>query len=248
MEDSTSRILKDMTDRSDEMFFIFNPNDRRFVYASPAFETIVQKSNNDLFNNAALLYDTIHPEDRKYVKENFLHLLTKKTSSLLDFRIQRPDNVERWIRLKVYPIIDNGEIKYLSGIVEDDSARKASIFNMEKINGWKDSILEILSHDLRGPIGIVKLLASAIAGKLPKTEYQQIHEWTTTIQNISQRNINLIRTLLSKESLDTVGVETSKERVDLVWEINEIMHIFNHSKNEINKQFLFTHSQPAIFA
>ena len=248
MKNSAKNIFKEMMDQSDEMFFIYNLDEKRFEYTNPAFEKITLKNNVELFKDPALLYSIIHPEDVAYVKEKFERLLSKKTKTLLDFRILRPNGLERWVRLKVYPIINVEKIQYISGIVEDDSSRKASIFNMQKVNGWKDSILEILSHDLRGPIGVVKLLASAIAGKLPKEEYQQIHEWTQTIQDISKRNLDLIKSLLTRESLDTVGVEISKERVNVVWEISEIMKLFLHSAREIKKEFQFTYSDEQIYA
>ncbi len=55
-------------------------------------------------------------------------------------------------------------------MVKDDSPRKKTLFNMQKINARKDSMLEILSHDLRGPIGIVQSLAVIIEKKLPESD------------------------------------------------------------------------------
>ncbi len=248
MADTNNEILKEMTEQSEDVFFIFNPAEKRFTYVSTAFDDITKRSCSELYNSPLSLLEIIYPEDLEYVKENFELLLTKKTESLLDFRIVRPDHSERWIRLKVYPIIEGDKVQYLSGAAVDDSARKASIFNMQKINGWKDSILEILSHDLRGPIGTVRMLAEAIANKLPEPENKQIHQWTNMIKDISKRNLSLIKDILTRESLDSAGVEISKERVDLVWEINEVMHIFFHAQQKLDKKFEFTHSHDNIYA
>ncbi len=190
----------------------------------------------------------IHPEDQEYVRENFNSLLTYKVNSFLDFRIVRADGVERWVKLKVYPILEKDKVKYLTGILEDDSARKLGIFNMQKINGWKDATLEILAHDLRGPISIVAGLAKAIGKKLPENENREIHEWTRMIAEISRRNINLVQDIIRMESLDTVGVEVNKERTELVWEVNEVMKVYLNSQLKAEKHFAYTHSHDFIYA
>lgn len=248
MPDRNNEILKEMTGQSEDVFFIFSPAEKRFTYVNLAFEEITKRSCNELYNIPLTLFEIIYPEDLEYVKENLELLLTKKTESLLDFRIVRSDGTERWIRLKVYPIVEGDKIQYLSGAAVDDTARKASIFNMQKINGWKDSVLEILSHDLRGPIGTVKMLAGAIAAKAPEGENRQIHQWTEMIKNICTRNLDLIRDVLKKESLDTAEVEISKERLDVVWETNQVMDIFIKSQQILNKKFVFTHSHENIYA
>lgn len=151
-----------MNDQSQEVCFIFDIQENQFQYVNKAFKEITKRETNELLEKPKLLFKIIHKEDLGYIRKAFKFLLQKKTNSLLDFRICRPDNSERWIRLKVYPIIKQKTITYLTGTAEDDTARKSSIFNMEKINGWKNSNLEILSHDLRGPIGTVQMLSSII--------------------------------------------------------------------------------------
>lgn len=248
MPDKVDVLVRKMIEKSDEAFLIYDIVENRFIYANASFETITKTSRDLLLEDPATLLNNIHPEDQELARKVFMHLLRKKTSTLLDFRIVWPDNTERWIRLKTYPIMGDKRIEYITGILEDDSARKASIFNMQKINGWKDSLLEILAHDLRGPIGIVKMLASAIDQKLGRNANKEIHKWTTMIEEISRRNIQLIHTLVKKESLDTAGVAVNKERIDLVWEITEVIKIYDNSQNDALKQFEFTHSHDAIYA
>ncbi|MET3112446.1 two-component system sensor histidine kinase VicK [Pedobacter sp. CG_S7] len=245
MSNSEGLILKQMTLQSDDIFFIFNATERRFKFVNTAFEEITRRKSDELFKNPGLLLKIVFKDDLQYVKLNFKALLKKETSSLLNFRVVRPDKTERWISLKVYPIVEDGKIQYLCGMGEDETARIASVFNMQKINGWKNSTLEILSHDLRGPIGTVKMLASVIAKKLPENE--EIHKLTELIEDISRRNINLINTVLKREALDTAEVAMSKERLDVVWEIKQVMEIYIKSQEAIHKKLGFTHSHKEIY-
>lgn len=248
MDNNNDAILREMTEQSDEIFFIYDPHKSRFTYVNTAFEEITKKSSKELYENPLPLLEMIHPEDLGYVKKNFALFDNRKTTSMLDFRIIRPDKVERWLRLKVYPIMHEGKVQHITGVAEDDSARRASIFNMQKVNGWKDSILDILAHDLRGPLGITRTLASVIAKDLPEEKHQKSREWLKMIEDISKRNLDLIKDLLTREALDTVGVEMSKERTDLVWEIKQVMDIFFKSQENIKKQFECTFSHEQIYA
>jgi two-component system sensor histidine kinase VicK len=241
-----AEILNKMTDQSDEICFIFDINEKRFQYVNGAFEIITKRTSKELFDHPQLLFKIVHKEDVGFIKRSFKFLLSKKSTSILDFRICRPDKTERWIRLKVYPLMKSGKVAFLTGIAEDDTARKSSIFNMQKVNGWKDSNLEILSHDLRGPIGTVQMLSSIIARKLP--ENVEVHKLAQTIEDISKRNIKLIQNLLSRESIDTAGVEISKERLDVVWEIHQAMDVYMLSQKNIKRHITFTHSHDNIFA
>ena len=246
MDKNEEKVLKQMTLQSEEVYFIFNSKEDRFTFVNKAFEEVTKRNCSELLHNPRLLLDIIHPEDLPYVG-NYLKVLSiKKSSTFLSFRILRPDHTERWMRVKLYPILDGNEIQYISGLAEDDSARIASIFNMQKVNGYKNSTLEILAHDLRGPIGTVKMLASVISRKLP--DNQEIHKLTELIEDISRRNIELIKNVLKRESLDTAEVEMSRERVDVVWEIRQAMDVYIKSQDAIEKKLEFTFSHDKIFA
>jgi len=246
MDSVESFILKQMVANSDEVFFIFNPEESRFTYVNKAFEQITKRKCSELFKSPRLLLKIIHKEDLGYVKTNFKILLNKKTNSILNFRIFRPDKTERCIRVKIYPILEHSEIQYITGCAEDDTARIACILNMQKVNGWKDSTLEILSHDLRGPIGSVKMLAAVISRKLPENE--EIHKLTELIEDISKRNIELIKSVLKRETLETAKVEMIKERLDVVRETKQAMDIYIKSQEAIKKKLKFTYSHEKIYA
>jgi len=246
MEDNESLVLKQMMDKSDEVTFIFNPATGLFEYISAAFEHITERKSNELLETPKIFLQLIHKDDLKDTASRMKFLLKKKTGSLLNFRIQFPDRTEKWIRVKIYPILKGNKIQYITGTAEDDSFRKANMISIQKINGWKDSALEILSHDLRGPIGSVQMLASIIAKKMRGNK--ELLQLTKMIKDISKRNIDLIESLLKKEVLDTAKMEISKERLDVVLEVQQAMDIYIKSQNNISKNIGYTFSHDKIFA
>lgn len=246
MDKDVLNVLIAMFARAEEVFFVFDKEKRSFTYVNDAFEVVSKRTCQELFDTPVLFLKIIHKDDLGYVKQSFKLLLKKTGNSLIEFRICRPDNSERWIRLKVYPIVTHGIVQYLTGIAEDDSARKLGIFNMQKVNGWKDANLEIISHDLRGPIGIVQMLSSVIGKKMPHNS--EIQRLTQLIEEISQRNIDLIQTVLSNEAIDTASVEISKERVNVVSSVHHAMNVYIESQNDLNKTITYTQSHSQIYA
>jgi two-component system sensor histidine kinase VicK len=233
-----------MIEKADEVFFIFNYKEGRFKYVNAAFEVLTKRRCEELYENTNLLLKIIHREDLRYVISSFNSILEKKENTMLDFRILHPDGRERWVKTKVYLGDDDG--LYIAGIAEDDTIRKSTIFNMQKVNGWKDANLEIIAHDLRGPIGTVKMLAQIINKNLP--DNNEVRKLTQMIEDISKRNINLIQELLTKETFDTAAVQVSKERLDVVWEITQAMDIYRIAKDDIKRKITFSHSQDQIYA
>jgi two-component system sensor histidine kinase VicK len=129
---------------------------------------------------------------------------------------------------------------------EDDTVRRASLMSMEKISAWKNASLEIVSHDLRGPIGTMKMLASVINKKLP--DQPEIQKLTSLIEEIANRNIELIKVLLSKETFESHEVQIRKERLDVVWEINQALKMYVEAQNNIKRTIVFTHSHKKLYA
>ncbi|WP_158800097.1 PAS domain-containing protein [Pedobacter sp. L105] len=248
MENKVLEILKHMNDHSEEVIFIFDPYNFVFLYFNDALEYIAKIKKDSCIQDPHKLLDIVHQEDLDYIRESLKYLLTRTGSSLLNFRIIRPDQTERWIRAKIYPIIEEGKVRYLSGSAEDDTMRKNSIFNMQRINGWKNSTLEILSHDLRGPLGTVKMLASIISNRLPEPDDHEIRKLSTMIIDLANRNMELIQSLLKREILETAEVQLSKERLNVVWEVHEVLDVYIKAQAEIKKTIRLTYSHDKIYA
>jgi two-component system sensor histidine kinase VicK len=232
--------------KADDLFFAFDTGQLAFTYVNDAFEAITKRKSAELFNQASKLFEIIHPEDRTYVQGTLKSLLSKTTPSVLDFRIRRPDQTERWIRLKAYPLVEAETVKSIWGIAEDDTARKVSMLSLQQINGWKNANLGIIAHDLCGPIGIVQMLASVIGKKLPENE--EIQKLTRLIDDISRKNIDLIQSVVSTEAVTAASVEINKERLDVVWEVQQALDVYTKSQDQLDKKMVYTSSHEHIYA
>ncbi len=241
-------VFRQIGDQHTDVYFVFDLEAGKFVYLNAAFEAVWKRKVEEVMENPALLAETIHAEDRAFVEDSYRRFLEDREKMDIDFRIEWPYTTDRWIWLTLFPLGQGEKADWVAGVIKDDSPRKKNLFNMQKINARKNSMLEILSHDLRGPIGIVQSLAGVIEKKLPTADNDPTHKQLQMIQQICKRNIDLIRDLIHQEFLESAAVEVSKERLDLVWEIGEVIAQYRNAQESLSKVFELTSSQDRVFA
>ena len=238
-------ILAGITERADEVYFIYNVDEKKLEHLSPAFEFITYVERDQILANPTLLLKVIHHEDYIFLKDKFEGILNDNEPSVISFRIIREDGQQRWVKLDVYPGITNN-VRYIAGVAEDDTPRRTSMLTMEKVTAWTNASLEILSHDLKEPIGTMKMLASIIARRLP--ENPEIVKLTSMIEEIAQRNITLIQTLLRREQMISRQVSVKLERLDVINEVKQALAMYLESQGGLQKQISFNPMQEKIFA
>ena len=99
-----------------EVFYIYEEGIPRYI--SPAYAEIWGRPPQTLYEDPNSFWETIHPEDRDYVKR----LWEKKNQEEIEvvYRIVRPDASVRWIRDRSFPIgDDSGRTHRAVGIAAD---------------------------------------------------------------------------------------------------------------------------------
>jgi PAS domain S-box-containing protein/putative nucleotidyltransferase with HDIG domain len=111
-----------------ETFWLNDPETHQFIYASPAFEELWGIPCDKLYKNRQKFLESIHPEDRERVKNIYYEITKSQAEMDIEHRILLPDNTERWIHTRAYPVLDeNKEFIRIAGISEDISERIESM-------------------------------------------------------------------------------------------------------------------------
>lgn len=151
----TKANLQQLTEHINEVFWLVSPDWERVDYVSPAFETVFGYSREALYEDTSLVKQAIHPDDRD--KSLFINQFDTITESIL--RICRADGEVRWVRTRVFPIVDADEqVTRLAMISSDITAQKqaeehefALETEKQRVQVMRDFIHEA-AHDLRSPI------------------------------------------------------------------------------------------------
>jgi len=99
-----------------EVFYIHEEGRHRYV--SPAYAEIWGRPPQTLYEDPNSFWETIHPEDRDYVK-GFMEKKTQEEYEVV-YRIVRPDQSIRWIRDRSFPVGNgSGRTQRAVGIAAD---------------------------------------------------------------------------------------------------------------------------------
>jgi PAS domain S-box-containing protein len=108
-----------------EVFWLFDWQQQRVLYVSPAYDIIWGKPRKSLYECYDDWAESIHPDDLPHAQESFNRILETGGGRPREYRIIRPDGSERWISDTGYAIKDrDGIVTRITGIAEDITERK----------------------------------------------------------------------------------------------------------------------------
>lgn len=247
MELNDPSFFKQIAAQSKDIYFVYDVAKNALKYVSPAFESILSYSSALIINTPQAFLESVHPEDRGYVIAHFKECLAKQVTGRFEFRIVCRKNITKDIRACIYPVKEEGKLAMIAGTAEDITLVKSNILYGEKINARKNTMLDILAHDLRGPIGLISMIASGIEQEPQIAGNKSILQSVNYIQQLCKRNIALIRDLINQEFLESTEVNLRKERADLVWEINDVINYYKSSSEVLSKTFRINSNKDKLF-
>ncbi|MGH9385895.1 MAG: PAS domain-containing hybrid sensor histidine kinase/response regulator [Vicinamibacterales bacterium] len=111
--------FRELAENIQDVFYHYDPQQRRMLYVSPAYETVWGRSRASLYGSAETFLGDIHPDDVQFVVQASLrHRAGAPTD--IEYRIVRPDGAIRWIRDHAYPAsAEAGRAVRVVGIARD---------------------------------------------------------------------------------------------------------------------------------
>ncbi|EEF59649.1 hybrid sensor histidine kinase/response regulator [Pedosphaera parvula] len=188
--------FRQVTESIDEVFWLTNLDRNETIYISPAYERIWGRTCESLYKSPQSWLEAVHPEDQARVKEAFQKF--QKTGSFeQEFRILRPDGVQRWIHDRGFPVRDKqGNLYRLAGVAEDITERKElekqflRAQRMESIGTLAGGI----AHDLNNMLAPILMTCELMKMELPGEENQQL---IAMIEGNAKRGSELVKQVLS---------------------------------------------------
>jgi PAS domain S-box-containing protein len=116
--------LRQLAENINEVFWMTDAASGRFIYVSPAYESLWARTCASLINTPTQWIESIHEEDReRFVQES--RAKENPGTYHLEYRIVRPDGSLRWIQDRAFPVRNTaGEIFRVAGLARDITDRK----------------------------------------------------------------------------------------------------------------------------
>jgi len=245
MTELNNELFCRLGDLSVDGYFIFEPQQQKFSYLNNPVAEIWETRLDDILANPQLLLNRVHPEDLVHVLSCYEECLESGAEKKYEFRLLFPDR-EKYVRAIVSAIKDDAGQR-LVGTVEDTTVMRHNKIHIEQINARKNITLEVLAHDLKEPLGMMKLTASSMEDGIARIGDEQMMNSLSFIKDMCERNLLLVRSMINREFLKSSVVEIGKERADLVWELRDVVRFYKRSKLGKTKNIQFTSSADQIY-
>ncbi|WP_316784861.1 PAS domain-containing sensor histidine kinase [Pedobacter frigiditerrae] len=245
MDELNNQLFCQMGEISNDGYFIFNTSNHFFKYVNKAFANIWDVSMEMLKEDPKTLIPNIHPEDRDHSFSCYQECLEDGIPKKYEIRLMISE-VEKYIRFSVFPLQTENSID-LCGSVEDITITKHNKIHIEQINAHKNITLEVLAHDLKEPLGMMRLTASAMEKEATELGSEVLKDSLIFIKDMCERNIKLVKGMINREFLKSAIIELKKERADLVWELQDVVRFYRRSHLRELKNFRFRCVSEHIF-
>jgi PAS domain S-box-containing protein len=170
LRESEARF-RQIADNIKEVFWLFDWQEQRVLYVSPAYELTWGRSREALYACYDEWGESIHPDDVPHAQRTFNRILETGGGEPREYRIVRPDGSQRWISDTGYAIKDeDGAIVRVAGLAEDITERKrteeALSREKERLAVTLRSIGDaVISTDREGRIALMNPVAEDLTGR-----------------------------------------------------------------------------------
>lgn len=239
--------LEQFANFTSQAIFCYDVDDNRFTYLNPACMQILGMSKKSAEEKPAALLEIVHPEDRDYVIKTYKKIIDSRIVKDIEFRIQLSDKNVKWLCLSAVMNEQEPQRRTIAGGVGDTTRFNEKNALLKRSIAQKASVLEILAHDLAGPLNNIKGISSLIADELKQHQNDELGDMIEMITKTSERSILLIREYVTQEFLESTAVEVIKKRVDIVGKLREIINQYKKSEEDIAKTFNLHSQQEKIY-
>jgi len=240
-------ILEDIAKDFKQIYFIYQLDTEQFIYLNPAFRQVWEISEENIHQHPGLLWNYLHPDDKKFVEEQFYKLKDDQQPKIIEFRINTPSQITKWICISAgfYRSQDSAG-SLIGGFIHEITKNKEYLHTTLNFNAKKDATLEVLSHDLATPF-------TNIQGMIDLMEHQvqegnaDVRELMTYIKRDAQRGSDLIRDFVGNEFLESSQVMLYKERFNVKAVIEKMMADYKRGESLVAKQFTFISPEKPVY-
>ena len=240
--------FRELSDSTSKIIFAYHVEGKRFIFLNRRFEQMWKRPIESIQANIPALLETVHPDDRDFLKNCYQQMLKGNGKDEFEFRVEPEEEEVRWICVSGVTLIEEAPDRHIIiGMAEDITSIKDHYAVLEKFAAKKNSILEILSHDLAGPLGNIKTASALIAEGIKEYQNPDLEKMVNIIRNTSERSIRMIREFVKHEFIASANSSFIKKRVNIVKKVGEAMEQYKSEEEKVGKTIVYTTSAEEIF-
>lgn len=230
---SNYNFIKKIGDMTDDGIAVYDIRKKSFLYVNSNFTRIFDIDEKDLFFDSKLILKFVMAEDAAFLKMRYQELIETGCLNTTEFRLVFPDHVLKHISCDVLVLEDTNLV---TAFIKDISEAKKHEDYLVKYTAQKDTLLDMLTHNLSGPLQLSKDMISSLQKGYSENNLADINKLLNIMQENTQQCIDIVNDFLRQEHFESAHTYVRKTRFDLI----EKIHVTLDKLRAMNKDKVFT--------
>lgn len=223
-------FLDQWSKSSKKVLFLYNIPNGKFDYLSQAFEFIWETNREQVLQTPEQLVKLIEDSDREAAALR-LKKLRNGQACEIELGLRFPGNRSKQVKVDAHPITDvAGTITHIMGQVEDVTEQVQYRDYLLEFTRKKNNVLQIVAHDLQGPLAIMNSAAALLEMDHAENRYEEISTYTGIINTAYTDCTRLIKEVLRDEHIKSAATPVKRERFDAIVKARQTAATFVRSK------------------
>jgi len=224
-----AEFFLDQAQSSPHVQFIYDLQAERVVYVNAAYERVLQGNPAQVNEELPALLARLHPDDLPVLSRCWRIWQKGGLHDEVEVRLRWPDQSEQWLCLMPHWYQNAQGQTWVGGTLRDNSSGKEFRDNLNKFTNKKNTILEILAHDLAGAFVMLQQLTEYVREEMSPQTNPRVPEMLQMMQTTSQQSVQMIHDLVNQEFLESSQISLQRERVDLREKVRQSLEPFERA-------------------
>jgi two-component system sensor histidine kinase VicK len=225
---------------TDDGIGVYDLGAGRFIYVNDNLAKIFNVETTSLVGNANILLKVIMGEDKDYLLSRYEELLLKGHINTTEFRLAPPDSDEPVKHLSCDVLMLDGSSHSVAVFVKDISKAKRHEDYLIKYTVQKDTLLDMLTHNLSGPLMLSRDIIEKLKVQYVQNDKESIQKLMSIMQENTQHCIDIVNDFLQEEHSESLQTYVRKTRFDIMEKISVTLEKLKEMNK--NKKFVLASS------
>ena len=235
MEEFSIDIIERIGELSPDGYVVYDYKSNLVEYSNNVF---AQMANQKSLSGYSLVpLRELILDDDEFIKACIRQFVKAKAISNIEVRL----HANRYVAVDGYILSDH----QLMLIVRDITKLKEFLTYISNFGARKDAILDMVSHNLSGPLHLTSNLLNALEQTTRKQQFDTIEHHTQLIRQNTEHCIEIINSFLKEEHLASARIFVEAVRFDAIEKIQVVIERMLAFDKE--KQILLESAEDSLF-
>jgi two-component system, OmpR family, sensor histidine kinase VicK len=225
-------LIKRVGDLANDGVAVYDLEDNQFLYTNQNFLKIFELGKDAVKAGPRAILKQVYSEDQDYLRARTDELMSSGAIGTTEFRLELPGDVTRYLSCDIM-MVDNKKV--ITAFVKDVSKTKKHEDFLIKYTAQKDIMLDMLTHNLGGPLQLSKDVVSRMQESGKENITTSINELVCVMHENTQQCIDIVNDFLREEHLESSFTHLRNTRFEVIGKI-KLMLV---KLREINKDKTF---------